>query len=117
MGDGPLTVMGGVEGLAFINTKHANHSVDQPDIELHFVSGSTNSDGGVQLWKAHGLKESFYKTVYEPINNKDVWSAIPVSTKHRSSSSTCRTEVTLRQTFSRVAGKYVFIRSKTNRAG
>lgn len=79
MGDGPLTVMGGVEGLAFINTKYANHSVDQPDIELHFVSGSTNSDGGVQLWKAHGLKEEFYKTVYEPINNKDVWSAIPVS--------------------------------------
>jgi glucose dehydrogenase (acceptor) len=80
MGDGPLTVMGGVEGLAFINTKYANHSVDQPDIELHFVSGSTNSDGGVQLWKAHGLKEDFYKSVYEPINNKDVWSAIPVST-------------------------------------
>lgn len=79
MGDGPLTVMGGVEGLAFINTKYANHSVDQPDIELHFVSGSTNSDGGVQLWKAHGLKEEFYKSVYEPINNKDVWSAIPVS--------------------------------------
>lgn len=79
MGDGPLTVMGGVEGLAFINTKYANDSVDHPDIELHFVSGSTNSDGGVQLWKAHGLKESFYKAVYEPINNKDVWSAIPVS--------------------------------------
>jgi len=79
MGDGPLTVMGGVEGLAFINTKYANHSVDTPDIELHFVSGSTNSDGGVQLWKAHGLKEEFYKSVYEPINNKDVWSAIPVS--------------------------------------
>jgi len=79
MGDGPLTVMGGVEGLAFINTKYANQSVDQPDIEMHFVSGSTNSDGGVQLWKAHGLKEEFYKTVYEPIHNKDVWSAIPVS--------------------------------------
>lgn len=79
MGDGPLTVMGGVEGLAFINTKYANHSVDTPDIELHFVSGSTNSDGGVHLWKAHGLKEEFYKSVYEPINNKDVWSAIPVS--------------------------------------
>jgi len=47
------------------------------------VSGSTNSDGGVQLWKAHGLKEEFYKSVYEPINNKDVWSAIPVSEMSR----------------------------------
>lgn len=79
MGDGPLTVMGGVEGLAFINTKYANLSADRPDIELHFISGSTNSDGGVQLWKAHGLKEELFKSVYGPIINKDVWSAIPVS--------------------------------------
>lgn len=40
MGDGPLTVMGGVEGLAFINTKYANQTEDFPDIEFHFVSGS-----------------------------------------------------------------------------
>lgn len=93
MGDGPLTVMGGVEGLAFINTKYANHSVDTPDIELHFVSGSTNSDGGVQLWKAHGLKEEFYKAVYEPINNKDVWSAIPMLLRPKS-----RGEILLRST-------------------
>ncbi|XP_050443792.1 glucose dehydrogenase [FAD, quinone]-like [Adelges cooleyi] len=84
MGDGPLTVMGGVEGLAFINTKFNNKSFDQPDIELHFVSGSTNSDGGVQLWKAHGLREDFYKSVYEPINNKDVWSAIPMLLRPKS---------------------------------
>jgi hypothetical protein len=46
LGDGPLTVLGGVEGLAFVNTKYANASEDFPDIEFHFVSGSTCSDGG-----------------------------------------------------------------------
>lgn len=63
MGSGPLTVMGGVEGLAFVNTKYANASHDWPDIELHFISGSTSSDGGNQIRKAHGLREDFYDEV------------------------------------------------------
>lgn len=83
-GDGPLTVLGGVEGLAFVNTKYANASDDWPDIEFHFASGSTNSDGGSQMWKAHGITEEFYKEVYEPIANKDVWSAIPVLLRPKS---------------------------------
>ncbi|KAL1454263.1 hypothetical protein WDU94_010535 [Cyamophila willieti] len=58
--------------------KYANATEDWPDIELHFVSGSTSSDGGNQLRKAHGLREDFYEQVYGPINNKDVWSAIPM---------------------------------------
>lgn len=78
LGDGPLTVLGGVEGLGFVKTKYANASIDLPDIEFHFVSGSTASDGGTQIWKAHGIKESFYKRVFEPIVNKDVWSVIPM---------------------------------------
>jgi len=114
MGDGPLTVMGGVEGLAFINTKYANHSVDQPDIELHFVSGCTNSDGGVQLWKAHGLKEEFYKTVYEPINNKDVWSAIPMLLRPKS-----RGEILLRSTnpfeYPKIVPNYLTVREDVDR--
>ncbi|XP_026678731.1 glucose dehydrogenase [FAD, quinone] [Diaphorina citri] len=84
MGNGPLTVMGGVEGLAFVNTKYANETEDWPDIELHFISGSTSSDGGNQIRKAHGLREDFYDEVYGPINNKDVWSAIPMLLRPRS---------------------------------
>lgn len=82
--DGPLTVLGGVEGLAFVNTKYANSSDDFPDIEFHFCSGSTSSDGGSQIKKAHGITEAFYNNVYEPISNKDVWSAIPVLLRPRS---------------------------------
>lgn len=83
-GQGPLTILGGVEGLAFVKTKYANATEDVPDIEFHFVSGSTNSDGGNQLRKAHGLTERFYDTVFGPINNKDAWSIIPMLLRPRS---------------------------------
>lgn len=84
LGQGPLTILGGVEGLAFVKTKYVNASEDVPDIEFHFVSGSTNSDGGNQLRKAHGLTEQFYDTVFGPINNKDTWSIIPMLLRPRS---------------------------------
>jgi len=72
--------MGGVEGMAFINSKYGNLSKEQPDIGLNFVSGSTISgNGGFKTWKAHGLKKIFYDSMYKSIINKDVWSAIPVS--------------------------------------
>merc|ERR1712020_324738 len=48
-GTGPLTVLGGVEALGFINTKYANSSLDYPDIEFHIVSGTVGSDGGRQI--------------------------------------------------------------------
>ncbi|XP_071448689.1 glucose dehydrogenase [FAD, quinone]-like [Hetaerina americana] len=83
-GDGPLTVMGGVEGLAFVNTKYANTSIDFPDIEFHFISGSTQSDGGRQIRKAHGITDKLYDSVYRPINNLDTWSIIPVLLRPRS---------------------------------
>ncbi|KAK7874200.1 hypothetical protein R5R35_006245 [Gryllus longicercus] len=83
-GDGPLTVMGGVEGLAFVNTKYQNASEDWPDIEFHFISGSTNSDGGRQIRRAHGLSDSFYNAVFRPIDDQDVWSVIPVLLRPRS---------------------------------
>jgi len=72
--------MGGVEGMAFINTLSSNLSEDQPDIGLNIMSGSSVSGiGGIKTWKAHGLKEMFYQSMYKSILDKDVWSAIPVS--------------------------------------
>ncbi|XP_038217471.1 glucose dehydrogenase [FAD, quinone]-like isoform X2 [Zerene cesonia] len=84
LGEGPLTIMGGVEGLGFVNTKYVNASDDFPDIEFHFISGSTNSDGGEQLRKVHGLTEKFYDAVFRPINNMDVWSIIPMLLRPKS---------------------------------
>lgn len=39
-GKGPLTILGGVEGVAWVNTKYANATEDFPDIEFHFIAGS-----------------------------------------------------------------------------
>ncbi|KAK9871960.1 hypothetical protein WA026_015206 [Henosepilachna vigintioctopunctata] len=83
-GGGPLTIMGGVEGLAFVNTKYANTTDDFPDIEFHFISGSTHSDGGAQLKKAHGLSDTFYKRAFEPVTGKDAFSLLPVLLRPKS---------------------------------
>lgn len=41
-----MTTLGGVEGLAFINTKYANQSGLYPDIQFHMAPASINSDQG-----------------------------------------------------------------------
>lgn len=41
---GPMTSLGGVEGLAFVNTKYAPESGTWPDIQFHFAPSSINSD-------------------------------------------------------------------------
>ncbi|XP_060859346.1 glucose dehydrogenase [FAD, quinone]-like [Metopolophium dirhodum] len=85
MRKGLLTIMAGVEGLAFINSKHGNLSTEQPDIGLNLVSGSTITGlGGNNTWKAHGLKDSFYDSMYKSILHKDVWSALPILLKPKS---------------------------------
>ncbi|XP_073948384.1 glucose dehydrogenase [FAD, quinone]-like isoform X2 [Choristoneura fumiferana] len=84
LGNGPLTILGGVEGLAFVNTKYANATDDFPDIEFHFISGAASSDGGAQLQKIQGLTEQFYNAVFRPINNKDVWSILPMLLRPKS---------------------------------
>lgn len=84
LGEGPLTMLGGVEGLAFVNTKYANASLDFPDIELHFACGSISSDGGTHIRKAHGLTKQFYDSVFGPIGEKDVWSVLPLLLRPKS---------------------------------
>ena len=76
-GTGPLTVLGGVEGLAWIPTKYTDSADDFPDIEFHFVSGSVASDGGRQLRKAHGLTDKVWQ-IYRPLAFKDTLTIIPM---------------------------------------
>ncbi|XP_050730069.1 glucose dehydrogenase [FAD, quinone]-like [Eriocheir sinensis] len=77
-GSGPLTVMGGVEGLGFVKTKYANISDDWPDIEFHFISGSPASDGGRQIRKVHGLSDRTWNQMFKPISFRDSWSVYPM---------------------------------------
>ncbi|XP_018018516.1 glucose dehydrogenase [FAD, quinone] [Hyalella azteca] len=83
-GAGPLTVLGGVEGVGFVNTKYMNSSSDWPDIEFHFVSGSPASDGGRHIRKAHGLNQKTWNKMFKPIAYKDTWSIYPMLLRPRS---------------------------------
>uniref|UniRef100_A0A0P6GHW9 Glucose dehydrogenase (FAD, quinone) n=1 Tax=Daphnia magna TaxID=35525 RepID=A0A0P6GHW9_9CRUS len=82
--EGPFTVPGGVEGLAWVNTKYANHSDDWPDIEFHFVSGTPAADGGAQIRHVHGLTDFVWENYYGPIAFHDTWSVIPMLLRPRS---------------------------------
>lgn len=81
---GPMTTLGGVEGLAFITTKFGNKSIDWPDIQFHMAPASINSDAGARIKKVLGIKESLYQSVYAPIANKDAWTVMPLLLRPRS---------------------------------
>ncbi|XP_071050377.1 glucose dehydrogenase [FAD, quinone]-like [Onthophagus taurus] len=79
---GPMTTLGGVEGLGFVNTIYGNRS--WPDIQFHMAPASINSDNGARVKKSLGLKESLYNAVYKPIANKDTWTIMPLLLRPRS---------------------------------
>jgi len=81
---GPMTTLGGLEGVAFVNTKFANASGTYPDIQFHFAPASVNSDAGVQVRKILGLTDQVYNAVYRPIANHDSWTILPLLLRPRS---------------------------------
>ncbi|CAH0548917.1 unnamed protein product [Brassicogethes aeneus] len=81
---GPMTSLGGVEGLAFVNTKYAPKSGSWPDIQFHFAPSSVNSDGE-QVKKITGLRDSVYNTVYKPLKDSETWTILPLLLRPRSS--------------------------------
>ncbi|KAG9509274.1 Glucose dehydrogenase [FAD, quinone], partial [Fragariocoptes setiger] len=83
-GRGPLTTLGGVEGLAFIKTKYANHTDDWPDVEIHLISGSPTSDDGTTFRRSQGFSDLMWHSVYLPYLNYDTFSLFPVLLRPKS---------------------------------
>uniref|UniRef100_A0A6G1SCW9 Glucose dehydrogenase n=1 Tax=Aceria tosichella TaxID=561515 RepID=A0A6G1SCW9_9ACAR len=83
-GRGPLTTLGGVEGLAFVKTKYANSSDDWPDIEIHAISGSPTSDDGTTLRRVQGFSDLMWHSVYLPYLSYDTFSLFPVLLRPKS---------------------------------
>ncbi|XP_067123028.1 glucose dehydrogenase [FAD, quinone]-like [Centruroides vittatus] len=77
-GRGPWTLYMGVEAVSFLNTKYANASEDYPDIEIHFVAGSSISDGGNFLREDNGFSDEVWTKYYEPFLNRDSFTMFPV---------------------------------------
>ncbi|KAL0266695.1 UNVERIFIED_CONTAM: hypothetical protein PYX00_009168 [Menopon gallinae] len=81
---GPMTTLGGLEAVAFVNTKYANKSGTYPDIQFHFAPASVNSDAGVRVRKILGLTDRLYNAVYKPIANQDVYTILPLLLRPKS---------------------------------
>lgn len=81
---GPMTTLG-IEGLAFVNSKYADKSGDYPDVQFHFAPSSINSDGGDQIKKITGLRDSVYNTVYKPLLPAETWTILPLLLRPKSS--------------------------------
>ena len=81
---GPMTTQG-VEGLAFVNTRYADLSGDFPDMQFHFAPSSISSDGGDQIRKITGIRDSVYNTMYKPLQNAEAWSILPLLLRPKSS--------------------------------
>lgn len=71
-------MLGGLDGLGFINTKYVNASDDWPDVEFHFIPSCPSSDGGESVRKNMGLKDELYTQVYAPHLYEDTYSYYPV---------------------------------------
>ncbi|XP_035231009.1 glucose dehydrogenase [FAD, quinone]-like [Stegodyphus dumicola] len=84
IGRGPLTVLGGVEGLGFVNTKYANKSEDYPDVEIHFLSGSPAADGGQTFQRVMGQRREMWEKVYKPYAYRDSYTFCPVLLRPKS---------------------------------
>ena len=79
---GPMTFVG-IEGLAWINTRFANITVDRPDIEIMFASGSAVSDSGT-LKTIHGLSDKTYNQYFKPLEGKDTFSFLLMISRPKS---------------------------------
>lgn len=82
---GPMTSLGGVEGLAFVNTKYAKDSGLWPDIQFHFAPSSVNSDGGEQIRRILNLRDRVYNTMYKPLVEAETWTILPLLLRPKSS--------------------------------
>lgn len=81
---GPLTSLGAVEGLAFVNTKFANITDDYPDFEIHLSSATATSQKGQWLRKYSNINDRLYQQVYKPFENTDSFSMLPVMLRPKS---------------------------------
>ena len=79
-----LSMLGGVEALAWVKTKYADPNDDWPDIQFHFAGASVVSDGGRTVRKVHGIRDDVWDEYYKPIANTDTFSIMPVGLRPNS---------------------------------
>ncbi|KAJ8958511.1 hypothetical protein NQ318_002305 [Aromia moschata] len=75
---GPLTSLGGVEGIGYIKTPISTNPQDQPDIELIFVGATLASDYGVATRLGMRIRDDVYDSVFRPVHDRNQWTIFPM---------------------------------------
>ncbi|XP_023235874.1 glucose dehydrogenase [FAD, quinone]-like [Centruroides sculpturatus] len=84
-GSGPLTILGSVEGLAFVHTSYVNKTDDYPDIEIHFTSSGPISDeehGTIR--KITDVTDEVWDKVYKPYEGSEMITMLPILLRPKS---------------------------------
>lgn len=88
--NGPLTLPGGAEGIAFVQTKYSKGSrpedpdYDWPDVEIVFGPGALTGDSAGSLRRLLGITEKLYRQVFGPVTGRDAYSLAPILLRPRS---------------------------------
>lgn len=81
---GPISSPGGVEGIAFLDTKNQNSTDDYPDLELLQMGGSVISD---PIFKTNfGIKNEIYDDMFLPLEygRKEAFMVFPMVLRPKS---------------------------------
>jgi len=79
---GPFSVPGANEAIAFIDTRDPYNKDGNPNIELFFISAGIPSDP--TYYKFLGLSDELYNAVYKPIEGFDCWTAVAIVSQPKS---------------------------------
>ncbi|KAL3271340.1 hypothetical protein HHI36_021828 [Cryptolaemus montrouzieri] len=77
-GTGPLTSLGGVEGIGYIKTEYSTEPGPQPDIELLFVGGALSSDYGIITRRGMKISDRVYDGILRPLHGYPTWTIFPM---------------------------------------
>ncbi|KAK9872003.1 hypothetical protein WA026_015249 [Henosepilachna vigintioctopunctata] len=77
-GTGPLTSLGGVEGIGYIKTEYSTEPGPQPDMELLYIGGTIASDFGLFTRKGMKITNKVYDGLMKPLHGLGMWTVFPM---------------------------------------
>lgn len=77
-GTGPISNLGGAEGIAYIKTHVSKEPEDIPDIELLFIGSSMATDYDISVRRSFNLDKKSYDSFLKPLEGKYTFTVVPV---------------------------------------
>ncbi|KAL1453753.1 hypothetical protein WDU94_010067 [Cyamophila willieti] len=80
--DGPLTIPGGVEGIAYYDLDEPNKNKGWPNLELLMQGGTLSSES--TLRKTFGIRDDIYRAAYKATEDIDGFMVLPMVMRPKS---------------------------------